>query len=200
MVEPCALGIGGSGWSTSNIITLLGTNGSNFAAGSSLGFDTTNANYTYGGLAGNMGLSKLGSNTLTVTGANTFAGRVTISGGTLQFGTGAGGYDGSLSSIAGILDNAALYYNLSGSQTYSGPISGTGTLTKLNNTLLVLTGSDSYAGQTTISGGTLQFGNGTNRFDGPIATGGIALANTRPWSITSPARKTSPAGLAALAA
>ena len=67
-----------------------------------------------------------------------------------------------------ISDNAALVYNLSGSQTYSGVISGTGSLTKLGTNVLVLTGGNSYSGPTTIGGGTLQLGDGANGHDGSL--------------------------------
>ncbi len=42
---------------------------------------------------------------------------------------------------------------------FSGDINGAGGLTKLNGSKLILTGTNSYAGITTITGGTLQIGN-----------------------------------------
>ncbi len=64
-----------------------------WASGSVLGIDTTNAsggNFTYGGVIGSfrtggnsVGLTKLGSNTLTLTAANTYTGGTTVNGGTL---------------------------------------------------------------------------------------------------------------------
>ncbi len=66
-----------------NIATMLGT--TNFAAGSSIGFDTTTASRTYPVPIGNtaqgmLGLTKLGANTLTLNQANTFSGPTTVTG------------------------------------------------------------------------------------------------------------------------
>ena len=56
------------------------------------------------------------------------------------------------------------------STTYSGALSGSGGLTLAGAAALVLTGSNTYSGQTTISSGTLQLGGGG-------ATGSINSAN-----------------------
>jgi len=55
------------------------------------------------------------------------------------------------------------------STTYSGIISGTGSLTKTGSGALVLSGADTYSGATTITAGTLQVGSG-----GATPTGSIA--------------------------
>ena len=75
--------------------------------------------------------------------------------GTLQLGDGT-----TNGTIAGnITDNAALVFNYgtSTSPTYSGVISGTGTLTKSGPGTLTLTGgnNNTYTGTTTVNGGTL---------------------------------------------
>ena len=170
-----ALRVGGSGWQATDVTNLLLANSGNFTGVSGLGLDTTNGNFTFGPLAGSMGLTKLGANALSLTGASTFSGPITISGGTLQLGDGSG-HDGTLSGTAGITDNAAFVYNnLSTSQTYGGSISGYGSLTKLGGNLLVLTASNSYSGSTAISGGTLQLGTGASGNDGSLsAVSGIA--------------------------
>jgi autotransporter-associated beta strand protein len=46
------------------------------------------------------------------------------------------------------------------STTYSGIISGSGTLIKVGQGLLALSGSNPFSGGITVAGGTLQFGNG----------------------------------------
>ena len=48
-----------------------------------------------------------------------------------------------------------LIFNHSDALTYSGVISGNGSLAKLGAGTLTLTGSNSYTGTTTVSGGTL---------------------------------------------
>ena len=170
------LSVGGSGWTAANFASLISANSGGFASGSALGIDTTSASFSYGtALSGNMGLAKLGANTLTLTAANTYAGTTTVSGGTLQFGDGTSGHDGSLTSSAGITNNATLVYNLAGSQSYSGVIGGFGSLTKAGSGVLVLQGASTYSGLTTVSGGTLQFGDGTGGHDGSLSSvGGIA--------------------------
>ncbi|MFA6564785.1 MAG: autotransporter-associated beta strand repeat-containing protein, partial [Verrucomicrobiia bacterium] len=82
-----ALAVGNS-VADGDITTMLGTG--NFAAGASMGFDTTAGNRTYtSGVAdtsaGALGLVKIGINTLTLSGANTYTGVTTIRAGTLQF-------------------------------------------------------------------------------------------------------------------
>jgi autotransporter-associated beta strand protein len=161
----------GSSWTAANINSLASVNGNGFASGSFLGIDTTSASFTYTNtIGGSMGMAKVGSNTLVLTAANTYTGPTTISGGTLQLGDGTSGHDGSLAS-ASINDNAVLAYNLNGSQTCSGVVNGTGSLTKAGSGVLTLTGSNTFQGATTISGGTLQLGDGTSGHDGSLSGG-----------------------------
>ena len=81
-------------------------------------------------------------------------GLTTIAGGTLQLGNGASSStDGSLA--GNVTDNAALIYNLAGSQTYSGAISGSGGLTKIGVGALTLVGANSYSGSTAVGLGLL---------------------------------------------
>ena len=103
-----ALAFGGAGqWNSgagNNLGSLLTANGGNFAAGSALGIDTTGGNATYtGAIAGGMGLTKLGVNTLYLTNNNTYTGMTTISGGTLvALGTAAGNVGTFSTASAGI--------------------------------------------------------------------------------------------------
>ncbi len=116
-----------------------------------------------------------------LTGTHTFTGGTTIQTGTLQIGNG-----GTSGSLAGdIVNNAALAFNRSDSMSYSGPISGSGALTKLGGGSLVLTGANSFTGGTTITDGTLQIGNGgtTGSITGDIVNN-AALAFNRSNTVT----------------
>ncbi len=96
---------------------------------------------------------------VTLTATNTYLGPTTISGGTLQLGTGAAGQDGSIAGISGVTDNGTLAYNLAGSQTAGYSIGGSGNLSTIGTGTLVLAGSNGYSGATTVTGGALQVGN-----------------------------------------
>lgn len=109
-----------------------------------------------GRITGSGSFAKTGTGTLTLTGNNTRSGGITISDGTLQVGDG-----GTTGSIRGnTTNNSALIFNRSDASSYSGAISGTGTVTKQGAGTLTLTGNNTYSGITTISAGTLQIGNG----------------------------------------
>jgi autotransporter-associated beta strand protein len=140
---------------------------------SSVTFNNNNTTYTISGsnaIAGGTGLQLAGTGTVILLNANTFTGATSIgAGATLQLGNGAAGNDGSISQSLGISNSGALVYKLSGAQTYGGVISGTGPLT-LQSGKLTLTGSDTYSGTTTISGGTLQMGAGVVNRDGSLAS------------------------------
>jgi outer membrane autotransporter protein len=107
------------------------------------------ANGTYAGqISGTGSLAKSGAGTLVLTGAHTYTGGTTVSGGILQ---------GNTSSLRGnITNNAAVNFDQAAAGTYSGVMSGSGTFTKLNAGTLTLTGANNYSGGTTISAGTLQ--------------------------------------------
>ena len=112
---------------------------------------------TYSGsLSGTGALAKSGSGTLTLSGSSSYAGGTTISGGVLQVGEG-----GTTGSIAGnVVNNASLIFNRSDASTYSGVISGNGTVTKQGAGTLTLSGSSFYTGVTTIGDGMLEVGAG----------------------------------------
>jgi fibronectin-binding autotransporter adhesin len=135
------------------------------------------------------GLTKQGSGTLTLTGANNYFGPTTINAGTLAIG--AGGSIAS-SNVVTLSGSAALDISTGGNQriasltggpitavnlgantltvgnllgvsnstTFAGVITGTGGLTLQGSSALTLLGVTSYSGQTIINGGTLAIGAG----------------------------------------
>ena len=115
-----------------------------------------NASTTYAGsLTGGGSLEKVGTGSLILSGSNSFAGTTTVTGGTLQVGGGS-----TAGSLAGnVVNNAALVFSRSDASTYAGGISGSGGVTKAGAGLLTLSGSNSYAGDTTLAGGTLGIAN-----------------------------------------
>ena len=108
-------------------------------------------------IAGTGNLEQAGSNTLTISGNNTYTGATVINAGTLEIGAagrlGGGSYAGNIS------NNGTLIYSGTNAQTLSGMISGTGSLTQNASSQLLLTGNNSYTGTTTISAGTIRLQN-----------------------------------------
>lgn len=98
-------------------------------------------------------VTKVGTGTQVLSGANDFLGTTTISGGILQLGE--GGTGGSLTS-ASIVNNTTLVYNRDGSMTYSGVISGPGNVTNAGPGVVSLSGANTYTGTTAINAGTLR--------------------------------------------
>ncbi|EBW7250932.1 hypothetical protein DQD39_25060, partial [Salmonella enterica subsp. enterica serovar Havana] len=92
-------------------------------------------------------VEKSGDDTLTLSGSNTYTGGTLISDGTLvasnveALGTGD------------VTNNATLELNTGG--TFDNAIGGSGNVVKSGADTLTLSGSNSYTGGTTISGGTL---------------------------------------------
>ena len=116
----------------------------------------SSSNYDFsgaGGLIGTMALTKSGAGTLTISTTNNFTGAIAINGGKLTIG-GAGNLGGN--TYAGLVTNNGVFaYNSSVTQTNSGLMSGTGSLVKGGASTLMLTANNTYAGTTTINGGTL---------------------------------------------
>ncbi len=93
-------------------------------------------------------LTKTGAGTLILSGANTYSGGTTVSSGVLQ---------GTTTSLQGnITNNASVIFTQAVTGTYSGIISGTGSVTKQSAGTLILTGANIYSGGTTVSAGVLQ--------------------------------------------
>ncbi len=148
----------------SNTVTAYGT----------LVFDLSSAS-TYSGLitgAGN--LTQIGSGVTTLTGSSNYTGPTTISAGTLLIGS--GGTGASIGTTLGVLDNGSLGFNHTDAVTFSPLISGSGSLSQAGTGLLTLLASNTYTGGTTVSGGTLQIGNGNS--GEYLASPSVSLANS----------------------
>ena len=102
-----------------------------------------------------MALNKLGGNQLILTGANAYTGKTTITTGTLSIGNGGSG--ASLASTS-ITNSATLLFNHTDTTSYSGTISGNGSVVQQGVGLLNLSGNNTYTGGNTITSGTLQMG------------------------------------------
>jgi autotransporter-associated beta strand protein len=140
-------------------------------------------NVTFSGNISGLGyLAQYGSGTLTLTGNNTYGAYTTILSGRLAFSSDANVGAGNIKIYSGIAQYntsfvSARNYEISGGAmdtngntvTLTGNIftmtgtniaAGYGGITKLGAGTLILAGSDTYQGQTLISNGTLQIGNG----------------------------------------
>ncbi|EAW1684502.1 AIDA autotransporter-like protein ShdA, partial [Salmonella enterica subsp. enterica] len=98
-------------------------------------------------ISGSGQVVKSGDETLTLSGANSYTGGTTISGGTLVASNVEALGSGD------ITDNATLELNTGG--TFDNAISGSGQVVKSGDETLTLSGTNTYTGGTTISGGTL---------------------------------------------
>jgi fibronectin-binding autotransporter adhesin len=121
------------------------------------------------------GLTKRGPGTLILAGNNTYGGATTIEAGKLQIGNG-----GTAGSIAGnVANNGTLAFNRSDDITFDGDISGSGALENSGAGTVILTGTNTHAGGTTITAGTLQLGNGgtTGSIAGDVVNNGLFAFN-----------------------
>ncbi|MCA0248161.1 MAG: autotransporter-associated beta strand repeat-containing protein [Proteobacteria bacterium] len=129
------------------------------------GFNTTISQV----IGGDGGLTKAGAGTLTLTGVNTYLGATRVSAGTLV---------GSTDNLRGdiVNDGTVVFDQGFTSETYAGAMSGSGSLVKSGLGVLVLTGTNSYSGGTTLNDGTLRVSADANLGG---ATGTLTLAGGR---------------------
>ena len=127
-------------------------------------------------------LTKDGTGTLVLTGANTYSGITLISAGTLQLGN--GGTTGTLATSSAIVNNGNLTFNRSnavvqGTDFSGAAITGTGSVTQAGTGTTTLNAANSYSGLTTVAAGTLNIQNadalGTTAAGTTVASG-AALA------------------------
>jgi autotransporter-associated beta strand protein len=131
-------------------------------------------------------LVKLGTGTLSLTGANTYSGSTTISGGSLRlFGNSSlsgGNYSGNISIASG----AKLDYETTATQTLSGSISGAGSL-QITSGTLTLSSANSLSGSYTVkNGGTLNLTSGAaiNGAQSLVLEAGAKMDNSSNGAIT----------------
>ncbi len=145
------------------------------ATGGALTTGADNSSTTFSGVISGAGsFVKLGSGSLTLTGANTFAGPFILQGGTVAvnaraaLGAGSTFFNGgSLQSLNALTISTPATLQAGGgtvdtngfATTLSGAIDGAGAFTKIGTGTLSLSGVNSYAGNTTLSAGTVQLGN-----------------------------------------
>ena len=110
---------------------------------------------------------KTGAGTLTLTGFNAFSGGTKIAAGVLQLGDGTANNGGITGSVA---DSSLLVFANPFAETFSGQISGTGGLTKVDSGTLTLSASSNFSGGTIVVGGTLQLAN-----SGALGSGGLVI-------------------------
>ncbi|EBH0963509.1 hypothetical protein FKA23_23850, partial [Salmonella enterica subsp. enterica] len=121
-------------------------------------------------ISGSGQVVKSGDKTLTLSGSNTYRGGTTISGGTL-----VASNVNALGS-GDVTDNATLEMNTGGD--FANNIGGTGSVVKSGDKTLTLSGTNSYTGGTTISGGTLVATNVEALGSGDVTDNAVLELNT----------------------
>ncbi len=188
-----------NGVSESDLSTILGTG--NFQTGSTLGIDTTLGSRSISlDLSAPISIVKTGANTLTLSGTNTYAGSLSVTGGSLQIATSSAvagfpnGFtiasgaslvipnavtESEVTSILGTSNLAAgstlAFDTTAGDRSFTAAITnsaaGSINLLKTGPNALTLTGANSYTGSTTVSNGILVAGGSTSSSTGLITVG-----------------------------
>lgn len=167
--------------------------------GSNILTENSSSDTEFGGdISGTGELVKTGTGNLTLSGNTTYSGATTISAGTLTLdpssgqaltsgsvsngGTLALGASQTVNNLSGggavSLGSNTLTMNIAALSTVSGVISGAGSIVKTGAGSLTLTGVNTYAGTTTVNGGTLVVPSIDSLGDGTLTlNGGILSTN-----------------------
>jgi autotransporter-associated beta strand protein len=140
---------------------------------SNLSASVTNSTDTLtidGNISGGGQLIMGGAGTLILTGtSNSWGGGTLINSGTIQIGNGTTA--GTLS--GNVTDNGTLAFDHSDPLTVTSAISGNGGVTQLTNTVLTLSGANTYSGPTNVNAGSVKIG-----APGALGTGALNLPGT----------------------
>lgn len=134
----------------------------------------TGTNLTWSGIiSGGGNLEKTGGGSLVLTKANTYTGTTTVSAGTLQ-GT-------TISLARDITNNSNLLFNQNFTGIYSNVTSGTGNVIKAGPGTVIITNTNTYAGNTELNDGTLQLSSTGNLGPGDLVfnLGSLRTTSTR---------------------
>ena len=160
------LGSGGLTFNGGTLQTTATLSSSRLIAMTGAGTINTDAGTTTtlsGVISGAGALTKSGTGDLVLSGTNTYAGGTTVSAGKLQ---------GTTTSLQGnITNNSVLAFDQSTTGTYTGIISGSGSVQKSGTGTAIITGSNTYSGGTTFSAGTVKISD----IDTKLGTGGLTF-------------------------
>jgi fibronectin-binding autotransporter adhesin len=197
---------GVSDWDQTQVGSLLTNNGAGFAVGSTLTFDTTNGSGSYGTdiASASFALTKLGTNTLTLSGNNAYTGVTAITDGVLKIqsntalGTTAGNttiasakklqIEGDGLSIAeNFTVTGGTIENVSGSNTLTGNITKASTVNLLSTsgTLTIQGGIDGTNNSVNLQGA------GNGEISGVISTAfAVAKSDAGTWTLSGASANT----------
>jgi autotransporter-associated beta strand protein len=165
-----------SGGGTETIGSLAGSGTvSSFVAGTYSLVVGGSTSTTFSGVitngSGVIGLTKSGTGTLTLSGPNSYTGGTIVSAGQLV---------GTTASLQGaITNNASVAFDQATTGNYSSLMSGSGSLTKLGVGTVWITGSNSYSGGTTVTGGIVgvSAGGSVGGSAAGLGTGTVSIAS-----------------------
>ncbi|HUO88619.1 MAG TPA: FG-GAP-like repeat-containing protein [Rhizomicrobium sp.] len=157
-------GLQGAGSLTSHGASTLNINGGNFA----------------GVISGTEPIAI--SNSVFLTGANTYSGGTTI-GPSAVLSLGNGGTTGSV--VGDITDSGNLYYDRSDAIALTVAVSGTGKLTQAGSGTLTINRAETYSGGTNVLNGTLSIGEADAIGSGALGVAGGAFLTTSTMSLAN---------------